>query len=212
MSNADDAAPPPPGALHAPHTLRNRGPILDVLARVLAGRKAVLECACGSGEQAPFFAAALAPLTWQSSDIERSAVASAAAWAKQAGLANLREPVRLDVTARPWELPGGFTPDAIVAINMIHISPYAVCEGLMAGAGEVLPAGGGVYLYGPYKMNGAHTAPSNAVFDQSLRARDPTWGVRDIEQVIATAARHGLAHTDTVPMPANNFSVVFRKA
>lgn len=202
----------PCGALHAPHTLRNRDPILAVLRCVLADQSAVLECACGSGEQGPYFAAALPHLEWQASDVEPAAVASAAAWAEAARLPNLRPPIGLDVTARTWPLPADFEPDALVAINMIHIAPYAACEGLFAGAAGLLPACGIVYLYGPYKVNGVHTSESNAAFDRSLRERDPSWGIRDLEQVATTAADHGFVHAETVAMPANNHSVVFRKA
>lgn len=202
----------PPGALHAPHTLRNRDPILAVLRQVLATATAVLEVGCGSGEQAPYFARALSHLRWLSTDIDSAAVASAAAWRAAAGAANLLEPTSLDAATRDWPLPPGFAPDAIVSINMIHIAPFAACRGLLAGAGRLLPAGGIVYLYGPYKIGSAHTAPSNAAFDRSLRARDPEWGIRDLETVIEEAQRSGLVEAVTVAMPANNLSVVLRKA
>ncbi len=202
---------PPPGALHAPHTLRNSGPILDVLTRVLTGRRAVLEIACGSGEQAPRFAAALAPEHWLSCDISAAAVASATAWARASGQDNLLAPMVLDVTDLPWALPAGFAPDAIICINMIHIAPLAACRGLMTGAGAALAPGGVLYLYGPFKVGGAHTAPSNADFDRSLRARNPEWGIRDIEDVSALAGTQGLTLTETTEMPANNLSLVFEK-
>lgn len=202
---------PPPGAMHAPHTLRNRDPILAVLRRALADATAVLEIGCGSGEQAPYFAAALPHLRWLPADYDAVAVASATAWRNASGCANLLAPIRLDVTGADWPLPAGFTPDAIVAINMIHISPFAACEGLMTGAGTWLPTGGTLILYGPYKIAGAHTAPSNAMFDQNLRARDPQWGIRDLEAVIDLARRHGLSHVDTLTMPANNLAPIFRK-
>jgi len=202
----------PPGALHAPHTRRNRDPILAVLRRALAGATAVLEVGCGSGEQAPYFVRALPHLLWLSTDIEGAAVTSAATWRAAAGAANLLEPIILDAAAPDWPLPPGFAPDAIVSVNMIHIAPFAACRGLLAGAARLLPGGGIVFLYGPYKVDGAHTVPSNAAFDRSLRARDPEWGIRDLETVIDEAARNGLVHAETVAMPANNLSVIFRKA
>jgi SAM-dependent methyltransferase len=201
----------PPGALHAPHSLRNRDPILAVLRRVLASAHAVLEIGCGPGEQAPFFAAALPHLSWLPADIDDAAVASAAKWREASGVANVLDPLRLDVTEQPWPLPSGFSPDAIVSINMLHIAPFAASEGLFTGAGRILPAGGTVFVYGPFKIEGVHTAPSNAVFDQSLRARDPAWGIRDIEAIIALARSNGLVHRETVAMPANNHGIVFVK-
>lgn len=208
---ADHPVEVPKGALHAPHTLRNREPILAVLRRVLADAHAVLEVGCGSGEQAPWFAERLPHLTWLSADIDPAAVASAAAWRKAGTAANLLAPIALDASAWPWPLPDGFAPDAIVSINMIHIAPFAACIGLIGGAGRLLPAGGVLYLYGPYRVGGRHTAPSNAVFDQSLRARDPGWGIRDLETVTGLATEHGLVHAETVEMPANNLSLIFRK-
>ena len=206
-----DAVEVPKGALHAPHTLRNREPILAVLARVLADAHAVLEVGCGTGEQAPWLAERLSHLTWLSADIDPMAVASAAAWRKAGTARNLLAPIALDAAASTWSLPDGFAPDAIVSINMIHIAPFAACAGLIAGAARLLATGGVLYLYGPYRVGGQHTAPSNAVFDQSLRARDPGWGIRDLETVAGLAAEHGFAAPETVTMPANNLSVVFRK-
>lgn len=201
----------PAGALHAPHSLRNREPILAVLKRFLAGAHAVIEIGCGPGEQAPFFAAALPHLDWLPADIDAAAMASAAKWREASGLTNVLAPLCLDVTRHPWALPAGFSPDAIVSINMLHIAPFAASEGLFAGAGRILPAGGTVFLYGPFKVEGMHTAPSNAVFDQNLRARDPAWGIRDIEAIIALARSNGLVHRETVAMPANNHGAVFVK-
>lgn len=202
----------PAGASPSPHSLRNRDPILAVLRRVLAPSRAVLEIGCGPGEQAPWFAAALAHLAWLPTDIDEAAVASAARWRAAAGLPNVLAPIRLDAAAPPWPLPRGFAPDAIVSINLIHIAPVGACEGLMRGAGALLPVGGTVVLYGPYLVRGRHTAPSNAAFDRSLRARNPEWGLRDTEAVIGLAASAGLAHLETVPMPANNLSLVFVKS
>jgi SAM-dependent methyltransferase len=201
----------PAGALHAPHTLRNRDPILAVLRRVLAGATSVLEIGCGPGEQAPYFAAALPHLRWLSTDVDADAVASAAAWRGAMQATNVLAPMRLDAARPDWPLPLGFAPDAIVSINMIHIAPFVACEGLMAGAGRLLAPGGVLYLYGPYRVGGAHTAPSNGAFDHGLRARNPAWGIRDLETVVDEATRHGMVHTETVTMPANNLSLVFRK-
>ena len=191
----------------APATARNRDPILAVLRRVLPPRGLVLEIASGSGEHGLHFAAALPQLTWQPTDADPAALASIRAWRADSGPPNLLEPLPLDVCA-PWPLPRA---DAVVCINMIHIAPWEACLGLLQGAAALLPAGGVLYLYGPYRAAGQHTAPSNAVFDEDLRARDPRYGVRDLEAVVAAAAERGLRWHETVPMPANNLSVVLRK-
>jgi len=187
---------------------RNRGAILAVLQRVLPASGRVLEIASGSGEHALAFAAALPGLTWQPSERDAEGLASIAAWAAESGPANLLSPVELDVLRWPWPVREA---DAIVCINMIHIAAWAACEALMRGAGALLPAGAPLYLYGAMKLGGRHTAPSNAAFDASLRARDPSWGVRDLEEVTAAARAQGLALEQVVPMPANNFSVVLRR-
>ncbi len=194
--------------LHHPHVVRNRDPILAVLKRVLPPRGLVLEVASGSGEHAAHFARSLPALTWQPTDPDPRARASIAAYRADAGAANLLAPLHFDATAQPWPVERA---DALVCINMIHIAPWAVSEALMAGAGRTLPAGGVLYLYGPYQIDGRHTAPSNQEFDAWLRTQDPQWGVRDLGAVTDLAARHGLALAETVPMPANNFSVIFRR-
>ncbi len=199
--------PPDDPRLYLPHIVRNRDPIFEVLRRVLPARGLVLELASGSGEQAVYFAQRLPALRWQPSDIEPRSLASIAAHQADANLANLLPPLLLDATAEPWPVERA---DALVCINMIHIAPWRVSEGLMAGARRTLAPGGVIYLYGPYKIDGRHTAPSNAEFDQSLRARNPEWGIRDLADVTDLAARHGFALAETVPMPANNLSVVFR--
>ena len=191
----------------APAVQRNRGPILDVLRRVLPPRGLVLEVASGTGEHAAFFAAALPHLIWQPSDPAADARASIAAWC--ADLPSVRSPLALDAAAERWPIT---TADAIVCINMIHIAPWAACEGLMRGAGRTLRQGGVLVLYGPYRIGGAHTAPSNAAFDADLRRQNPAWGVRDLEVVIDLAGRHGLVHRETVAMPANNQTVVFERS
>jgi SAM-dependent methyltransferase len=193
---------------HAPATLRNRDPILAVLARALPREGTVLEIASGSGEHAAYFAANLPHLVWQPSDEDAGALASIEAYRAEAALANLLAPVRLDASAPDWPLA---RVAAVVSINMIHIAPWAACEGLMRGAARVLGPGGVLYLYGPFKQGGAHTAPSNAAFDASLRDRDPSWGVRDVDDVTDEAKTSGFERVEIVPMPANNLSVVFRR-
>ncbi|AGK49659.1 hypothetical protein BTI_4260 [Burkholderia thailandensis MSMB121] len=187
---------------------RNREPILAVLKRVLPARGAVLEIASGTGQHAVHFAAALPDLVWQPTDVELAARASVAAWAADAALPNLRAPLALDVCAKPWPLAAA---DALVCINMIHIAPWAAACALFEGAARVLPEGGVLYLYGPYRRGGAHTAESNAQFDAQLRSRNPAWGVRDLEAVVELGSASGLVLDEIVEMPANNLSVVFRK-
>lgn len=192
-----------------PATRRNREPIADVLSQVLPDQALALELACGSGEHTEWFASALPGRRWRPTDADPAHARAAAT--RLADFAAV-EPVRLfDVRALPWPEPITHAVGAVLAINLIHIAPWTVTEALMAGAGAALPAGAPLYLYGPFKHGGAHTADSNAAFDQSLRRRDPAWGVRDLDEVAAEAARHGLALTETVAMPANNLSVIFRK-
>jgi len=192
----------------APAAERNRDAILSVLARVLPRSGVVLEIASGTGQHAVHCAAALPDIVWQPSDPDADARDSIAAWRAHAGLANLNAPLALDVLNDDWDI--GHVA-AIVCINMIHIAPWEAAESLFRGAGARLAAGGVLYLYGPYRRNGAHTAPSNEAFDQQLRARDPRWGVRDMEAVAALGEKASLTLVETVAMPANNFSVVFEK-
>ncbi|TDV34450.1 uncharacterized protein DUF938 [Paraburkholderia caballeronis] len=192
----------------APAAERNAAPILDVLRRALPPTGLVLEIASGTGQHAAFFSAALPAIEWQPSDADPRARASISAWRAHSGLANLREPLDLDVRHLPWPVGAA---DAIVCINMIHIAPWAATEALMEGAGALLGAGGVLVLYGPYRRHGEHTAPSNAAFDEDLRMRNPTWGVRNIEAVEALAAAAGFDSEPCIAMPANNFSLVFRK-
>ena len=187
---------------------RNRDPILAVLRRVLPPRGLVLEIACGTGEHAAHAARALPALAWQPTDRDATNFASVVAHAVADSVPNMLPPLPLDATWPVWPVAHA---DAIVCINMIHISPWRTSEGLVAGAGRVLPAGGILYLYGPYRIDGRHTTDSNAAFDASLRARDPAWGVRDLGEVTALATRHGLTLAETVAMPSNNLSVVFRR-
>ncbi|MBK9034498.1 MAG: DUF938 domain-containing protein [Myxococcales bacterium] len=190
----------------SPSVARNRAPILEVLRRALPPSGVVLEIASGTGEHAVHFAGALPALTWQPTDADPAARASIAAWREDAALPNLRAPLPLDVTG-PWPLA---TADAVVCINMIHISPWAATEALFAGAARVLAAGAPLVTYGPYRFGGV-TAPSNLDFDASLRARDPRWGVRDVDDLDACAATCGLARIETVALPANNHALVWRR-
>lgn len=193
--------------LSAPSVLRNRDPILAVLREVLKDAGSVLEVASGTGEHAVYFAAAMRHLTWQPTDQDPQALRSIAAHRRTSGLDNVLEPLVLDASAADWPVE---RVDAVVAINMVHISPWRATVGLMAGAGRVLPPGGVLYLYGAYKENGAHSAPSNEAFDRDLRRRNPEWGVRDLEEVVELARTHGLELAAKVPMPANNLSLIFR--
>lgn len=193
---------------HSPSAGRNREPILAVLQQVLPQSGLVLEIASGTGQHVTHFASALPALTWQPSDPDAQARASVAAWTAHAGLANVREPLALDVRRTPWGIEAA---NAVICINMIHISPWAATEALFAGAGRILERGGVLFLYGPYRRNGAHTAQSNAAFDQQLRLRDAEWGVRDMEAVVELAAAAAFEGEDPIAMPANNFSLVFRK-
>ncbi len=192
----------------APAVARNRDPILAVLRRVLPAQGTVLEIASGTGEHAVHFAAALPDIDWQPSDPDAAALRSIVAWREAARLPNVLAPLLLDVTSPVWPVQ---QTDAMVCINMIHISPWRAAEALMAGAGRVLESGGMLFLYGPYKEGGVHTASSNEAFDASLRARNPEWGVRELDDVKALAARHGIEFVERVAMPANNLSVVFRR-
>jgi len=196
------------GARTAPAVARNRGPILAVLQRFLPPRGLILEIASGTGEHAVHFARGLSGVTWQPSDPDVESLASIAAHRAAMKLPNLLPPLELDVTAAQWPVTKA---DAMVAINMIHIAPWAASEGLMAGAERLLPPGGVLYLYGPYKENGVPTAPSNEAFDRSLRMRDPSWGLRDLDEVIALANRHSLDFAERIAMPSNNLSVIFRR-
>lgn len=195
--------------LFAPATQRNREPILAVLRRVLPPRGLVLEVASGTGEHATHFAAALPEITWQPSDPDPDNRLSVAAWAVELQTTNMRPPLALDVRADAWPLTHA---DAVVAINMIHIAPWEATLGLLRGAAAILPAGAPLYLYGPYLREGHPTAPSNVAFDQSLRERDPSWGVRDLGAVVAAAAPCELVFEEVVEMPANNLSVVLRRS
>jgi len=194
--------------LLAPAAERNKEPILAVLRRVLPERGKVLEIASGTGQHVVHFAKALPSLQWQPSEADASMHGSIARWIAHEGLANVQPPIALDVGVEPWPVDRA---DVVICINMIHIAPWQATLDLMAGAGRVLPAGGVVVLYGPYRRFGQHTADSNAAFDAQLKASDPQWGVRDLEAVLDIAGRQGLATEEIVAMPANNLTVVLRK-
>ena len=193
---------------YAPSVARNKDAIAGVLARYLPSSGLVLEIASGSGEHAVHFASTFPALVFQPTDPSEEARASIAAWRQEAALPNMRAPLALDVTAAPWPINHA---DAVTCINMIHIAPWEATLGLMAGAARIIPPGGLLFLYGPYKRAGQHTAPSNAEFDASLRERDARWGVRDLETVAAEATAMGFAAPMIEAMPANNLSLIFRR-
>ena len=187
---------------------RNKQAILEVLRRVLPAGGTMLEVASGSGQHAAFFAAELPGWIWQPSDIDADNLASIAAWCAEAALPNLRAPIRLDVGDPVWNVG---RVDAIYCANMIHIAPWQCCIDLIAGAGRQLECGGRLVVYGPFRINGEHTSESNAAFDQSLRERDPRWGVRDVDAVTELAVRAGLRFAERTAMPANNQTLVFQR-
>jgi len=200
-------APPEGVRRHAPATLRNRAAIATMLGDLLPAAGRVLEVASGSGEHCAYFAEHFPKLEWHPSDPDPDALASIGAWCD--GLVNVRPPIALDAAAAHWPARHA---DAILCINMVHISPWAATLGLMAGAGRLLPPGGPLILYGPYREAGVPTAPSNEEFDQSLRARDPAWGLRLLDDVVAAAEAQGLVFERRVAMPANNLIVAFRRS
>ena len=194
--------------LHADSVLRNRTPILAVLRPVLAGVRSVLEVASGTGGHVAHLAAALPHVTFQPSDPSPQARASIDAWAATEGLGNVRPALALDAASPPWPVP---PTDAVVCINMVHISPWSATLGLLRGAAALLAPGGVLYLYGPYRRAGVDTAPGNLAFDASLRARDPAWGLRRLEEVAEAARAAGFSAPATHDMPANNLSVLFTR-
>lgn len=209
MTPAPDAAAIPIDPRRfAPATERNRDPILALLRRVLPASGTVLEIASGTGEHAVYFSRHLAPLTWQPTDPDAAARASIVAWSAEAELANIRAPLALDASQPNWPIDRA---DAVLAVNMVHISPWAATVGLLGGAARVLPSGGPLVLYGPYKQDGRHTAPSNEAFDQNLRRQNAAWGVRDLETLVETATAAGFDLAETTQMPANNLGLVFHR-
>jgi hypothetical protein len=203
-----------PAIPHSTAADRNKQPILDVLRRVLPAQGTALEIASGTGQHAAWFAAALPGWTWQPTDADASALPSIAAWISQAGVANVRPPLLLDVMAPQWPAQGPpFAQpfDAIYCANMLHIAPWATCAGLMQGSARHLAAGGVLVTYGPYLEDDVPTAPGNLSFDQSLRARNPAWGIRRLQDVTREAQRAGLALRERHEMPSNNLLLVFAR-
>ena len=192
----------------APAVARNKAAITEALARHLPAPGLVLEIASGSGEHALHFAAHFPALMFQPTDPDAAALASIAAWREEAPLTNLLPPLMLDVMADVWPVQKA---DALLCINMIHIAPWEATAALMRGAARILSPHGMLFLYGPFKQAGEHTAPSNAEFDASLRAQDARWGVRDLEAVACAASAAGFAAPVIESMPANNLSVIFRR-
>jgi SAM-dependent methyltransferase len=192
----------------APAAERNKDAILDVLRQVLPGRGLVLEIASGTGQHAVHFAAALTASSWQPSDPDPENRESIAAYVSASGIENVAAPIALDARDPRWPIDRA---DAVVCINMIHIAPWSAAEGLVRGAAGLLGEGKPFVLYGPFTRGGQHTAPSNADFDASLKRRDAEWGVRDLDDVTALAQCHGFELERVVAMPANNFTVVFRR-
>ena len=197
---------------YAPATQRNREPIFKILSEVIPKKSNILEIASGTGEHAIFLAERLQSCRWIPSDLNSGALQSIISWKDACPVDNLESPLLIDVSQDNWQQQvANREINAIVNINMIHIAPWQACTGLIAGASEVLPPGGILYLYGPYKRNGEHTAESNASFDRSLRDRNSLWGVRDLEEVVTTAQAQSLKLQQVVDMPANNLSVIFSR-
>ncbi|WP_025897732.1 DUF938 domain-containing protein [Sneathiella glossodoripedis] len=200
----------------APAVARNQGPILQQLTKLLHSGDRVMEIASGTGEHGVYFSQHLPEIIWQPTNLEPDHLRSASAWQKHAGLENLLPVLGLDATSTHWPVEeadyqyGPFS--AIFNANMIHISPWFVTEGLMHGAGRVLQSGGRLILYGPYKIDGKHTAPSNIEFDNWLKEKDERFGVRDLADISAVAENNGLVHKQSIPMPANNFIQLFEKS
>ena len=192
----------------APAASRNRDPITAVLREWLPERGLVLEIASGTGEHAVHFARAFPNLEWQPSDVEPLALGSIAAWVADAQLSNVRAPVALDAASGKWPCNGA---DAVLSINMVHISPWASAIGLVQGAARILPAGGSLILYGPWLKDDIATAQSNLDFDADLKRRNPEWGLRRVEDIAELANDYGLGLEEVRTMPANNLMLLFRK-
>jgi SAM-dependent methyltransferase len=203
--------PPADRRLRGPAFERNHAPIWSAIAPFLHDRSGdALEVGSGTGQHVVTFAGRSPAVTWWPSDIHPRHLASIAAWRAHAALANVQAPARIDLLEADWDagLPKQDPLLAILCINVLHISPWGVTENLLAGTGRRLRPDGRLFVYGPFRRDGAHTAPSNAAFDASLRAQDPAWGVRDTRDIAAVAERCGLRIADMAPMPANNFTLV----
>jgi hypothetical protein len=213
---ANEADAPHAAAQFSPASDRNKQPILDVLQRVLPASGTALEIASGTGQHVAFFAQALPQWTWQPSDVTDRAFGSIAAWCAQLGVANVRAPLVIDVTAPRWPTEGEALPpasvDAIYCANMLHIAPWACCAGLMRGAARHLAPQGLLLTYGPYLEEGVPTSPGNLGFDADLRRRNPAWGIRAREAVEREAQAVGLQLAQRHAMPANNLLLVFARA
>ena len=192
----------------APAALRNREPIAEVLAEWLPKSGLVLEIASGSGEHAVHFANAFPELEWQPSDLHPDALASIRSWRDEAQLPNLLEPIAIDASADDWPIQRA---DAVLSINMVHISPSSAALGLIGGAARLLPTGGALILYGPWLKDGVETAATNVAFDSDLRRRDPQWGLRRVEDFAEAADAQGLELAETRQMPANNLMLLLRR-
>ena len=195
----------------SPSAARNCEPIREVLTRVLPRKGIVLEIGSGTGEHAIYFAKALTNLVWIPSDPDAASRASIEAWIATEDLANVRAPVAIDVRGAVWGVEDDAPFDAMISLNMVHIAPWEAALGLLAGAGRLLRPNGVLFFYGPFMLGGTHTAASNAAFDADLKRREPRWGVRDLDDLIAEATPHGLELCEVVAMPANNLSLVFVK-
>ncbi len=194
--------------MFSPSTERNRCHILPILQRALPDTASVLEVGSGTGEHAVYFCAHMPGLHWQPTEGDPAAIDSITAWISHSGLSNIEAPLELELNSEAWPVQHA---DAVVAINVLHYSPWSSTAALFRGAARMLPKGGIVYCYGPYRRNGAHTAPSNAAFDEWLHGIDPRFGVRDLEAVEAEAREHGFLLDEVIEMPANNFSLIFRR-
>jgi SAM-dependent methyltransferase len=205
--------PTPDGRLEGPAFGRNHDAIWSAMAEFLRDQAGdVLELGSGTGQHIAEFARRSPQLTWWPSDIIAAHLASIDAWRRAAGLANLRAPQRIDVTDAQWRWDTSRPLTAMLCINVLHISPWCVSQNLLAGAGRYLQDDGRLFVYGPFKRSGAHTAPSNESFDASLRAENPEWGVRDVDDLSALGNDAGLTLAETVPMPSNNLVLVFARA
>lgn len=197
------------GRLASPSAERNREPIAEVLSQILPQSGLVLEVGSGTGEHAIHFAHVMRHLAWQPSEQDKDCLRSISAWAALEAQANVRRPLYLDVTDAQWPIAAA---DAIICINMIHIAPWSVAQALFRGASRILPPGGLLCLYGPYRVAGKHTSPSNRAFDAQLRAMNSEWGVRDLDAVSHEALSFNIEFVRTFQMPANNLILIFRKS